>query len=121
MSIPTSPYWQLSLAEAGEVVEGINDIRQCLYIILTTAKGSDPLRPDFGADIYKAVDQPAARVVTRLKDTILKQVELYEPRAEVLNISSTIKDEAHVSVRLTWRAKADQLATIQNLDVELYR
>lgn len=121
MSIPTSPYWQLSIDSPGAVVEGINDIRQCLFVILTTEKGSDPLRPDFGADIYKAVDLPAARIAPILKASILEQVELYEPRVEVLSVSIAYKTESHVAVRLSWKAKADALATIQNLDAELFR
>lgn len=119
--IPKSPYWQLSLDEPFEVVTDIDDIRQCLIVILRTAKGSDPLRPDFGADIYKAIDLPNARVAPLLKKSILDQVAQYEPRVEVLGIALTVKGESHISITLEWTAKADALAAIQNLYAEFLR
>ena len=50
--------WQCKLNEIGGIAEGVNDINQCIAIILETPKGSDPHRPDFGSDILKYVDYP---------------------------------------------------------------
>lgn len=50
--------WQYKLNSIGEVAEGVEDINQCIAIILLTQNGSDPLRPTFGSDIYKYVDYP---------------------------------------------------------------
>jgi hypothetical protein len=36
-------------------VEGIEDIRQSIRIILETPQGSDPLRPEFGSNIYQYI------------------------------------------------------------------
>lgn len=119
--IPETQYWQLSLDTPFEVVTDIDDIRQCLIVILRTAKGSDPFRPDFGADIYKAIDLPNARVAPLLKKTILEQVEQYEPRIKILAIQLAVKSESHISITLEWTAKADALAAIQNLYAEFLR
>ena len=48
-----SAEWSLSTSGFGEVVEGFEDINQCISLIIGTAKGSDPLRPDFGADVLR--------------------------------------------------------------------
>jgi hypothetical protein len=121
MNAPTTPYWQLSLSTPGGVVEGVNDIQQCLIVLINTAKGSDPLRPDFGAGIEKAIDLPASQVAPGLKASILEQVALYEPRAEVLSVNLVQSSVDRVIIRLTWRAKGEALAQIQNLDINLFR
>ena len=50
--------WQCKLNGIGDVAEGVEDINQCIAIILSTQKGSDPHRPTFGSDIIKYVDYP---------------------------------------------------------------
>ena len=63
----TSADWSLELDSTagagpgsgiGKVVQGISDITQCIQIILTTPKGSDPLRPTFGIDLWQYLDAP---------------------------------------------------------------
>ena len=63
--------WQLSDVMIGQVVEGINDIRQCIGIILTTTKGSDPMRPLFGSDIWRFVDSPINTAVANISAEII--------------------------------------------------
>ncbi len=50
--------WQPKLNEIGSVVEDLDDIDQCIRIILMTRKGSDPHRPEFGSDIWQYIDAP---------------------------------------------------------------
>jgi len=54
----TSADWSLMLdspgqpgAGIGNVVMGVDDVDQCIAIILTTPKGTDVLRPTFGTDL----------------------------------------------------------------------
>ena len=54
----TSIDWSSKLNGLGEVVEGLDDIRQCISIILGTQKGSLPHRLDFGSDLWKYIDLP---------------------------------------------------------------
>jgi len=49
---------QLKLGAIGEVVEGIEDLRQRIKIVLETPKGFDPHRPEFGSDIWQWLDKP---------------------------------------------------------------
>ena len=58
--------WQLSKQNIGQVVSGIEDIRQCVGIILTTTKGSCPLSPLFGSDIWKFIDTPVNTAVANI-------------------------------------------------------
>jgi phage baseplate assembly protein W len=93
----------------GNVVQGLQDVDQCIRIILTTPKGSDPLRPTFGVDVWRYLDfpLPAARpaMVREMTEAILQ----WEPRVKLLKIAiapvvdSTPQSGAHLSVTATWR------------------
>jgi len=72
--------WQFSIRSGGEVAEGIDDVRQCIQIILTTRKGSDPLRPFFGSDIYKHIDKPVDVAAALISAEILDAINKWETR-----------------------------------------
>lgn len=72
--------WQLSTQMIGQVVEGINDIRQCMGIILTTTKGSDPMRPLFGSDIWRFIDSPINTAVANISAEIIDSIGKWEQR-----------------------------------------
>lgn len=75
--------WSISLTAFGELVTGPEDIAQCIRIILTTEKGSDPLRPEFGSDIYRYVDYPVNAAAALIRADIIAQVNRWEPRARI--------------------------------------
>lgn len=50
--------WQVSMDDPAAIVEGVDDIVQSINIILTTIPGSDPLRPEFGSNVYQYLDKP---------------------------------------------------------------
>jgi phage baseplate assembly protein W len=83
--------WSLSSTTQGEIVQGIFDLKQCVYNILMTVKGTDPLRPDFGCDIFKYMDKPTNRVVPQMMKSITQAVELYEPRVQITKIQAFVE------------------------------
>lgn len=93
--------WSLSLAEQGAVVEGFADIQQCVYIILVTMKGTDPLRPDFGCGIYEYIDKPLNIAIPNMKREILFAIQKYEPRVKIISILHAVED-AHLTFSITW-------------------
>ena len=113
------PYWQMSLAEQGAIVEGIDDIQQCLETIILTEQGSQPLMPEFGANVYSAVDAPASDVLRIIKTTITEQIARYEPRAVVVSLAVKRDGLEKVKVSLTWKAKSDTKAQLQNIELSL--
>lgn len=72
--------WQLSVLGIGQISEGIDDIRQCVQLILTTTKGSDPLRPLFGSDIWQHVDKPVTVASALISAEIVDALTKWEPR-----------------------------------------
>ncbi|MDQ7081765.1 MAG: GPW/gp25 family protein [Aquificota bacterium] len=62
-------------------------VRQNIRLILTTPKGSDIHRPDFGSDLWKFMDQPLnAITLGRIKAEITDAIETWEPRVKVLSV-----------------------------------
>ena len=82
--------WQVAVSGTGDIAEGISDIRQCVGIIITTSKGSDPLRPEFGTDIYKLVDKPVNVAAPAIVKEILTALQLWEPRIRVKRLVYTV-------------------------------
>lgn len=75
--------WQVSISNPTARVEGAEDIAQCIYIILNTIPGSDPLRPAFGSGIYRYIDAPTNKVEPRLVYEAITAIERWEPRVTV--------------------------------------
>lgn len=78
-----STNWQLSNQTIGQIAEGIDDIRQCIGIILTNTKGSDPLRPLFGSDIWRFVDNPVNTAVANISAEIIDCIGKWEQRIRI--------------------------------------
>ncbi len=86
------------------LVEGdtATSIHQNIGIILSTPKGSDPHRPDFGSDIHKYIDRPINSITEgQIKADIADAIELWEPRVKVQTIE-LVKAISKVTINLTW-------------------
>ena len=75
--------WQCKLNGIGGVAEGVEDINQCIAIILQTQKGSDPHRPTFGSDIIKYVDYPINIAKANIIRETIDAINLWETRVKV--------------------------------------
>jgi phage baseplate assembly protein W len=82
--------WQLSTVGVGYIAEGVADIRQCLEIILRTVKGSDPLRPEFGCDIYKFADRPLNFAIPNITRAIIEAIQIWEKRVVLKSVTYDI-------------------------------
>lgn len=98
----TSKDWSLSLQGVGEVVQSMEDIKQCIFIILTTQKGTDPTRPDFGCGIYEYIDTPVSTAIPNMKKEIINAIATYESRAKIIRILHEIND-AQITFKIEWQ------------------
>lgn len=104
--------WSLSTDAQGEVVQGFSDIQQCIYIILVTRKGTDPLRPDFGCGVYEYIDKPVTIAVPNMKREILFAIQKFEPRVKIISILHSV-DMGNVTFSITWEfAGTTQTTTV---------
>ena len=106
----TAAHWQPALGTPGGVVEGLRDIDQAIRIVLTTPKGSDAHRPDFGSDLHLYIDWPTNRVTPHLVRESVDAIRRWESRVSVVQVQVSIDDE-HVTVRVQWRV-ADGVAQL---------
>lgn len=106
----TAAHWQPALGTSGEVVEGLRDIDQSIRIILTTPKGADAHRPDFGSDLHLYIDWPVNRVTPHLVRETVDALRRWETRISVVQVQVQIEGE-QIKVRVQWRV-ADGVAQL---------
>ncbi|HJU70396.1 MAG TPA: GPW/gp25 family protein [Paucimonas sp.] len=97
-----SLHWQPALGGEG-VVENIDDLNQAIQVILRTAKGSDPLRPEFGSDLHRYLDYPIHRARPHVVRESIEAIRRWEPRVAVERVEFTLVEAAHAAVRVVWR------------------
>ena len=88
----TSPIWSLSVKQYGSIVQGIVAIRQQIQIALTTTKGTDPMRPEFGTNIYKYQDAPVNVAAVEVKKEILRALQIWVPDITGVTVTTAIID-----------------------------
>ena len=111
----TARNWQLALDQPGDVVADLDDINQCIRVILTTPKGTDPLRPEFACDLWRYIDYPIDRATPHIVREAWDAIETFEPRIELINITPRLGDEpSQIVVSIVWRLRdQDQQSTTE--------
>ena len=109
--------WQFKLNGIGSVAEGVEDINQCIAVILSTPKGSVPHRPTFGSDILKYVDYPINIAKANIIRETIDAIKLWEKRVkvdavEVLILGSSLK------IKVQW-SLAEDSSTKDSVEVKL--
>jgi len=98
-----SAHWQPRLHAMGEVVEGWADIDQAIRIILSTPKGTDRHRPDFGFAGQRYLDWPVNRATPHLVREAITAIRRWETRADVIKIDIRVNAH-HITLRVVWQA-----------------
>src|SRR5258708_10463616 len=107
----TSADWSLALGAIGEVVQGIADVEQCLGIIVTTPRGSDPLRPTFGSDIWRYIDFPISLALPAIVSELTSAITIWEPRVNLVSVTAqsvndgSAQSGSHLDLTLNWQPK----------------
>lgn len=102
----TAAHWQPALGTSGEVVEGLRDIDQAIRIILSTPKGSDPHRPEFGSDLHLYLDWPSNRVTPHLVREAVDAIRHWERRVSVAQVQVQI-NAAQIIVLVHWHVAGE--------------
>lgn len=98
--------WGVSLAGSGNIVQGYDDINQCIDVILRTQKGTDPLRPFFGSNIYFYIDAPVNVAIPNIKREIIDALSLWEKRIEIVSITHKL-EESRIFFFITYKVVDD--------------
>lgn len=100
--------WSLSALTQGEVVLDLEDINQCITIILATVKGTDPLRPLFGCDILRWIDKPVNQAIPNIIKEAVDAINLWEPRVVVTKAKARIENYT-IFVTIDWETVSSAL------------
>ncbi len=92
--------WSISSTQLNEVAIGFNDLKQCVMNILMTVPGSDPLRPEFGCDIFRYLDKPVNRVLPLMMKSITDAIEIYEPRVTITKITAIVENPSLITFEI---------------------
>lgn len=109
--------WSPKLGAIGEIVEELDDIGQCIGIILNTPKGSDPHRPLFGSDLYKYIDYPVNEAIPHIVREAIDAINLWETRIKIVKVAPVV-DGANVRLQIEW--KLNENDAVQRTEVTAY-
>lgn len=98
-TLPKTAHWQPALDNDG-FVEGIDDIRQSIRIILETPLGSDPLRPDFGSNLSLYLDYPIDRARPHIVRETVEAIRKWEDRCTVKRVSVSIEETSGLLIQV---------------------
>ncbi|QEC48465.1 GPW/gp25 family protein [Baekduia soli] len=101
----------LSVDHRGAVAmaRGEADVEQALEIILGTAPGERPMRPEFGCEVHDFVfDAIDAAMVGRMETAIRRALDRWEPRVEVTGIDFDLGSvgEGRLDITIGYRIRA---------------
>lgn len=108
---PSHIYWQPALGREGRV-NGTADIDQAIRIILSTPKGTDPHRPEFGSNLNLYIDWPVNRARPYVIREAVDAVSAWEPRCEVVGVVPVTEGE-HLTLRVRWRPVGGEVTSTE--------
>jgi phage baseplate assembly protein W len=101
----------LSVDHRGAVAmaRGEDDVEQALKIILGTAPGERPMRPEFGCEVHDFVfDSIDAAMVGRVEGAVRAALDRWEPRIELVGVDFDLDraGEGVLEVTIAYRIRA---------------
>jgi phage baseplate assembly protein W len=103
------------------VVRGAEDVEEAIEVILGTAPGERPMRPEFGCGIHTCVfDTIDAALVGRLQREVRIALAQWEPRIDVLDVSVDFSSAGTgvVLIEITYLLRATN--SVRNLVYPFY-
>ncbi|MEO1061304.1 MAG: GPW/gp25 family protein [Actinomycetota bacterium] len=78
------------------LVDGHDEIVESIRLILATAPGERPMRPEFGCAIHEYVFAPADHITAaRLEAEVTDALQRWEPRIELIEVAVDRDTEEH--------------------------
>ena len=96
-------------------------VKQAVKNLLLTNFSEKPFQPRFGGNLNALLFALNTDVDDdELKEQIARSIETFEPRAEVLNITSNLKDDSH-EIKVTVTFKVVNTSQVITTDINLTR
>jgi phage baseplate assembly protein W len=83
------------------------DVDQAVTIILSTAPGERPMRPEFGCAVHDCVfDRIDSETIGRVDHAVRAALDRWEPRIAVESVTLEQVDDSIVHIHVAYRLKA---------------
>ncbi len=95
------------------------DVEQAIEIILSTAPGERPMRPEFGCAVHDCVfERIEADTLARIDEAVRVALDRWEPRIVLDEVSFETRREGELLVNLRYRLRATN--DVRNLIFPFY-
>ncbi|MEA2219575.1 MAG: uncharacterized protein QOJ35_2201 [Solirubrobacteraceae bacterium] len=87
------------------LVQGDTDVAQAISIILSTAPGERPMRPEFGCEVHNHLfDVLDASALGAIDSAVRRAIDRWEPRATVVDVDFDLsgRHEGRLDILLTY-------------------
>ena len=101
------------------LARGEIDVEQAIRIILSTAPGERPMRPEFGCAVHDCVfERIEADTLARIDQAVRVALDRWEPRVAIEDIAFESRKEGELLVHLRYRLRATN--DVRNLVYPFY-
>ena len=101
------------------LARGEIDVDQAIRIILSTAPGERPMRPEFGCAVHDCVfERIEADTLARIDQAVRVALDRWEPRIAIEDIAFEARREGELLVHLRYRVRATN--DVRNLVYPFY-
>jgi hypothetical protein len=103
------------------LAHGVNDIEQAIRLILGTAPGERPMRPEFGCAVHDFVfDAIDAELIGHIDTAIHTALRRWEPRIEVVSLDYDLSESQSGTLLITITYKVLTTSRLYNLVYPFY-
>ncbi len=103
------------------LAHGVTDIEQAIGLILGTALGERPMRPEFGCAVHDFVfDTIDAELVGRVETAVHRALARWEPRIEVIGLEFDLSEAGRGKLGVTINYRVLATSRLYNLVYPFY-
>ena len=97
------------------------DVRQAISIILSTAPGERPMRPEFGCGVHDYVfDVLDAATLGQMETEVRRALERWEPRIDVVDVDFELDGNSDGPLEITIEYRLRATNDVRNLVYPFY-
>ncbi|MBM3670003.1 MAG: GPW/gp25 family protein [Actinobacteria bacterium] len=99
--------WGVSPQGGMRMVTGYENVERSMRLILGTAYGERPMRPEFGCAIHDMLFEPGTLdLLSRIQVEVTDSLTRWETRAEILDVKAVFDDDpSRVLITITYQLK----------------
>ncbi|MEO8133197.1 MAG: GPW/gp25 family protein [Betaproteobacteria bacterium] len=113
---------RISIGGGIEMIEGAEDVRQSISLLLRTRPGERVMRPEYGCDLHRLFFAPNDDTTAGLAIHYVKRaLDLHEPRIDVLHLDANRHPDlpAALLIQLEYRLRSTQQTSALAFSLDL--